>query len=61
MRQGKPHHRTELLGDTDYSIVARYQSEFRWVVQYYLLAPACVLAMETALGDVDIAPQDPCP
>ena len=27
-----------LIHDTDYSIVARYQAEFRGVVQYYLLA-----------------------
>ena len=26
------------IHDTDYSIVARYQAEFRGVVQYYLLA-----------------------
>jgi hypothetical protein len=38
MRHGKPHHRMELLGDTDFSIVARYQSEYRGVVHYYLLA-----------------------
>ena len=28
----------ELVGDTDFSIMARYQSEYRGVVQYYLLA-----------------------
>lgn len=38
MHRGKPHHRTELLGDTDFSIMARYQPEYRGVVQYYLLA-----------------------
>ncbi|NCC33580.1 reverse transcriptase/maturase family protein [Candidatus Chloroploca sp. Khr17] len=35
---GKPIHRTELLQDSDYSIVAHYQQEYRGVVQYYLLA-----------------------
>ena len=38
MRRGKPSHRSELIHDTDFSIVSRYQSEFRGVVQYYLLA-----------------------
>ncbi len=36
--KGKPAHRTELLHDDDFSIVSRYQAEFRGVVQYYLLA-----------------------
>ena len=38
MRSGKPAHRNMLLHDEDYSIVDRYQSEFRGVVNYYLLA-----------------------
>ena len=38
MRNGKPAHRNELLADDDYTIVSRYQAEFRGVVQYYLLA-----------------------
>ena len=38
MRNGKPTHRAELMNDDDYTIVSRYQSEFRGVVQYYLLA-----------------------
>ncbi len=38
MRNGKPAHRPELLNDDDYTIVSRYQAEFRGVVQYYLLA-----------------------
>jgi group II intron reverse transcriptase/maturase len=38
MRRGKPQHRMALLADTDFSIMARYQSEYRGVVQYYLLA-----------------------
>ena len=38
MRKGKPAHRNYLLHDEDYSIVAQYQSEFRGVVNYYLLA-----------------------
>jgi group II intron reverse transcriptase/maturase len=37
-RKGKITHRTELLEDSDYSIVARYQQEYRGTVQYYLLA-----------------------
>ena len=38
MRKGKPAHRSYLLHDDDYGIVVRYQSEYRGVVQYYLLA-----------------------
>ena len=38
MANGKPAHRNELLLDDDFSIVSRYQAEFRGVVQYYLLA-----------------------
>ena len=38
MRNGKPDNRPSLLHDEDFSIVSRYQAEFRGVVQYYLLA-----------------------
>jgi hypothetical protein len=38
MRRGKPAQRSELLDDSDYSIVVKYQSEYRGIVQYYLLA-----------------------
>ena len=38
MLKGKPAHRSFLIHDEDYSIVEQYQSEFRGVVQYYLLA-----------------------
>ena len=38
MRKGKPAHRSYLRHDEDFSIVAQYQSEFRGVVHYYLLA-----------------------
>ena len=38
MRNGKPAHRSSLIHDEDYSIVVRYQSEYRGVVQYYFLA-----------------------
>ena len=38
MRHGKPAHRNYLIHDDDYGVVDRYQSEFRGVVQYYLLA-----------------------
>jgi group II intron reverse transcriptase/maturase len=37
-RDGKPIHRSELLNDSDYNIVALYGSEFRGVVQYYAFA-----------------------
>lgn len=35
---GKPIQRTELINDSDYTIVTLYQSEYRGIVQYYLLA-----------------------
>ena len=38
MRGGKPAQRAEMLDDSDYSIISKYQAEFRGVVQYYLLA-----------------------
>ncbi|MCX4730935.1 reverse transcriptase/maturase family protein [Streptomyces sp. NBC_01363] len=38
MRQGMPTHRSILIHDSDYSIVMKYQNEYRGVVQYYLLA-----------------------
>lgn len=38
MRNGKPIHRGELIMNSDYDIVARYQSEYRGYVQYYILA-----------------------
>jgi group II intron reverse transcriptase/maturase len=38
MRQGKPIHRAEILQDTDFSIIATYQSEYRGYVQFYKLA-----------------------
>ena len=38
MRNGKPIHRGVLIHDDDFSIVSRYQSAFRGVVQYYFLA-----------------------
>lgn len=38
MQHGKPIQRAERLSDSDFSIVAGYQAEFRGVVQYYLRA-----------------------
>lgn len=38
MVRGKPIHRKELTVQSDYTIVARYQSEYRGYVQYYALA-----------------------
>jgi len=37
-RQGKVLHRTELINDSSFSIIARYQAEFRGLVEYYRLA-----------------------
>jgi group II intron reverse transcriptase/maturase len=37
-KAGRPFHRTQLLEENDFSIVARYQQEYRGVVQYYQLA-----------------------
>jgi group II intron reverse transcriptase/maturase len=38
MKHGKPIQRAERLNDTDFSIIAQYQAEYRGVVQYYLKA-----------------------
>lgn len=38
MRREKPTYRAELLSDDDYSIISRYQAEYRGMVQYYILA-----------------------
>ena len=38
MGNGKPAYRADLMNDDDFTIVNRYQAEFRGVVQYYLLA-----------------------
>lgn len=38
MRNGKPTHRAELLQDDDYTIISRYQSEYRGLVEYYFPA-----------------------
>jgi group II intron reverse transcriptase/maturase len=38
MKNGKPIHRKERTHETDYSIICRYQSEYRGYVQYYQLA-----------------------
>ena len=39
MDNGTPTHRADLINDDDFSIIEKYQSEFRGIVQYYILAP----------------------
>ncbi len=38
LKNGKPIHRTELETETAYSIMSRYQSEYRGLVEYYQMA-----------------------
>jgi group II intron reverse transcriptase/maturase len=38
MRAGKPIHRAELLNESDYTILATYQLEYRGIVNYYRMA-----------------------
>lgn len=38
MRMGKPAHRAELLNESDYTIIATYQLEYRGLVNYYRMA-----------------------
>jgi len=38
MRGGKPIHRTELINDSDFDIIARYGIEYRGLMNYYCLA-----------------------
>ncbi len=37
-QEGKPAHRTHFLEDHDFTIIERYQQEYRGIVQYYMLA-----------------------
>lgn len=37
-QRGKPRHRAELLNESDYTILATYQLEYRGIVNYYRLA-----------------------
>lgn len=34
-QRGKPIHRTELLNESDYTIISTYQLEFRGIVNHY--------------------------
>ena len=38
MQKGKPIHRAELLNESDYTIIATYQLEYRGLVNYYRMA-----------------------
>jgi len=38
MRKNKPIHRAEVLNESDYSIIATYQLEYRGIVNYYRMA-----------------------
>jgi group II intron reverse transcriptase/maturase len=38
MRDGKPAHRAELVNDSDFDIIARYGTEYRGLMNYYILA-----------------------
>ncbi len=38
LRKGKPAPRYDMLDESDFTIVSRYQAEFRGIVQYYMLA-----------------------
>jgi group II intron reverse transcriptase/maturase len=38
LRNGKPTHRTELMNDTEFSIIQQFQGEYRGIVEYYRLA-----------------------
>jgi hypothetical protein len=38
MQRGKPIHRAELLNESDYTIIATYQLEYRGLVNYYRMA-----------------------
>jgi len=38
MQKGVSAHRNELIQDDDFTIISRYQAEYRGLVQYYLLA-----------------------
>jgi group II intron reverse transcriptase/maturase len=52
---GKPRHRKELTNDSDFTIIATYQAEFRGIVEYYQMAYNLIMLdklkwiMETSL------------
>ena len=47
-----------MLDDSDYSIVSKYQSEYRGVVQYYLLAHNVWLVQPIEMGQRNVAAQN---
>ena len=59
MRSGKPAHRNDRLSDDDFTVVSRYQAEFRGVIQYYLLGPERLPLRAAAMGHGVVAGQDP--
>jgi hypothetical protein len=38
LQDGKAHHRAELMNESEYDIITRYQWEYRGLVEYYTLA-----------------------
>jgi hypothetical protein len=58
MQHGKPAQRTALLCDSDYSIISKYQAEYRGIVQYYLLAHNVGWESQVALGSRNIFTQN---
>ncbi len=58
MQRGKPAQRAQLLDDSDYSIVSKYQAEYRGIVQYYLLAHNVGLVRQIAMGSRNVAAQN---
>jgi len=59
MRKGKPAQRAQMLDDSDYTIVSRYQAEYRGLVQYYLLAQNVFRLGKLRSRDGNLTPQDP--
>ena len=55
----KPIHRPELLNDSDYDIIARYQGEYRGLVQLLRIGTKPCTARLRKVDDGNIAPQNP--
>jgi group II intron reverse transcriptase/maturase len=58
MKNGKAHHRAELINNDDYTIISDYQGQYRGYVQYYILAHKHPRSQSTSLGHADITPQN---
>ncbi|RCG17777.1 hypothetical protein DQ384_39620 [Sphaerisporangium album] len=58
MKRGKPTRRPELLNQDDHVIISTFGSEYRGIVQYYLLAGRRLPTRPAAMGHGDLDADD---